>query len=463
MIPAIPADLPATAPAATAKAYVAPPRPLFAFILEASTPRKLQWSLAAITVLTGVFWVSVSSKIAQSTRTLELIGKETAPSIIAASGIGAKLASAHRHAAAALLSSGGDATICWQKYDADLEAASERLVGAAQNISSTNDSREAVIHIVQKLPEYAALIGQSRQLKGAEREILVEQADHVLHAEILPATEKLDLTQFQRLNAVYMECHRNAVEDAWTSLALGTFVLAALLKTQIFLYRHFRRLLNLPLVLASALLLIGMLYISSALTTVHEHLRVAKADAFDSVYVLWKARSVAQDAHADRAFYLLTQNRRDFENAFSAKMNKLANAGLTETMITNIEQHANSAVGGLLGSEAGNITFSGERQSIVDTLRGFLQYTTVDSKIRALELDGQHADAVSLCLQDTSFFAFDRGMETTLKINEREFNSAIDQGFANLSWLPWLAGATGISIVALSWLGLRPRMNEYWN
>lgn len=457
--PAAPA--PTLTPAPVIRVQLAPARPLFSFITEARTPRKLQLFLIAIGVLTFAFWYTVSTKLAQSERTLELVGKETAPSIIAASGIGAKLAEAHRHAAAALLSSGGDATHYWQQYDADLDAASERIAAAAESVAQNPAARGSVLLILQKLPAYTTRIGQTRQLQGAERKVLIEEADHVLHAEILPACAELDLANFKRLNAEYIDCSASARWDSLLVVSLGFGLIGLLSWTQLYLNQHFRRFFNLPLAFATMLLCAFVLGISSTLATAHDHLRVAKVDAFDSVYALWKARAVARDADADQALYLLTQNRRDFESAYFSKMNELVNGPLSENTIANLDSRNATLIGGLLGSEAANITFSGERQAVVDTLRGFRQYQLEDAQIRQLEQGDKHAAAVDLCLKDNAFAEFDHGLEVTLNINQREFNSAIEQGFTNLSGMSSLTIATAIAVVALSWLGLRPRLNEY--
>ncbi len=436
-------------------------RPLITRVSESPTPRKLQLFLVAIGALTFIFWDVASDRIAQSTRTLELVGRETAPSIIAASGIGAKLAEAHTHAADGLLSEGDDATRFWMQYEYDLDAASERILAAAQAIPNNADTRAPVLRIVQKLPVYAAHVAQARASKGPERIAAMEEANHVLHSELLPAVTQLDQDNFVRLNVQYANCTQYASWGTFGTVALGVSLLALLLWTQLFLNTHFRRTLNLPLMLATLLLSWVVLLTMLTLSAAHEHLRVAKVDAFDSVYVLWKARAAAHDANADQALYVLTQNRHDYEAAFSQQMNAIANGPVTENIIANIRERSASSIGGLLGSEAENITFRGERDAIVNALHGFRQYKFTDSKIRNLEQSARHAEAVNVCLHENAFSEFDHGMEVTLLINENEFNSAIEQGVSALSGLSWLTGATAVSVVALAGLGLRNRLKEY--
>jgi hypothetical protein len=60
-----------------------------------------------------------------------------------------------------------------------------------------------------------------------------------------------------------------------------------------------------------------------------------------------------------------------------------------------------------------------------------------------------------------SFSQFDSALGKTLDINQKAFDTAVAQGFGDVSGLDILAPVIAVVIVFLAFAGLRPRLREY--
>jgi hypothetical protein len=293
------------------------------------------------------------------------------------------------------------------------------------------------------------------------------QATGLMHQTILPAADALDAANQRYLDDAYADWGRGSGWALGTLFASGALLLAVLVATQVFLARRTRRLLNLPLAAATATSLVFLVMLGAALATDARQLKVAKQDAFDSIGALTRARALAYDANGDESRYLLDPARAaEFERAFAVRAAQLADVADFEPAASAAERGV-VPFQGLLGDELRNITFAGELQAAVDTLRAWGRYVAIDREIRALEQAGQHQAAVALCLgtaegqSNWAFARFDEALGRTIEINQQEFGRAIDAGFAALVGYDLIGPLVAGAIALLAWLGLRPRLAEY--
>ena len=114
-----------------------------------------------------------------------------------------------------------------------------------------------------------------------------------------------------------------------------------------------------------------------------------------------------------------------------------------------------------------NITFKGERELAIDTLKLFKEYLAIDKQIRQLSSSGKIAEAIALCIgtkPGESNWAFDRykNKHTELMdLNKQEFEDNIKLGAQHLDNYEILAAVALSSIAILTLFGLRPRLMEY--
>jgi hypothetical protein len=435
-----------------------------------TTPALLRAALVAIWIGVLLQFGAAYAGVAGARHALKTIGRDAAPSIVAAQEIRAYLADMDADAANALLVPPDGFNVALQGVEARRQAVARRLIDAAENVTFGDEERVPIQTIAERMGAYQDLLGQVRVLQRqdpAAARVTYGEATTLMHQAILPAADALDAANQRYLDDAYADWRRGSGWALGSLFASGALLLAALVATQIFLLRRTRRLVNLPLAAATAIGLVFLGLLGAALGTDAQQLKVAKQDAFDSIGALTRARALAYDANGDESRYLLDPSRAaDFERAFAARAAQLAD-------VTDFQQAASDAergvvpFRGLLGDELRNITFPGELEAALETLRTWGRYVAIDREIRALEQAGRHQEAVDLCLgtaegqSNWAFAQFDATLGRLIEINQREFGRAIDTGVGALAGFDLLGPIAAIMIALLAWLGLRPRLAEY--
>lgn len=435
----------------------------------AATPGRLWLYFGAVCLCVFLLWLVAAGSIARTRQAIQTVGKDAVPSIVAAQQIRADMADMDASTANVFIGS-GDNVLVKSQYDADRAKANDNLILAAQNITYGDAERGPILTLTNDLETYSGLVKAART-KGRPYGIKdLRAASTLMHTEMIPAADALDKVNFDHLNEAYAAARSSAAAAQLGLFLAGALVLAVLLAAQVYLARRTRRVLSLPLALATVVLIGFVLWLSAALAYENEQLRAAKADCFDSIHALWKAKSVADDANGDESLYLLglpPSETARYDQSFHAKAALLADVPVTDALVASGAAGAKPAFHGFLGDELRNITFAGEQNAAVDTLRGWGKYMALDAQIRTLETGGHHADAVTLCTgsgpdqSDGAFQQFDDALGKTLGINQAQFNLTVARAFAGLRLLPFVSAAVLLLVVVLTWLGIAPRLHEY--
>lgn len=445
------------------------PAPLPWRTKAAATPGRLWLAFGAVCLSVFVLWLVAAGSIVHTRQAIQTVGKDAVPSIVAAQEIRAHMADMDASTANVFIGSGDNVSVKNQ-YDADRAAANDNLILAAQNITYGDAERGPILTLTNDLETYSGLVKAART-KGRPYGIKdLRAASALMHGEMIPAADALDKANFDHLNDAYAAARGMAGETQIGLYFTGALVLAALLAAQIYLARRTRRLVSLPLALATVVLVGYVLWLSGALAYENEQLRAAKADCFDSIHALWKAKSVAYDANGDESLFLLglpPSEEAVYDQSFHAKAAQLAGVPVTPALVASCEAGTVPTFPGDLGVELRNITFVGEHDAAVDTLRNWGGYMALDAQIRTLETTGHHAEAVTLCTgtapgqSDYAFGQFDTALGRTLGINQTQFDLTVARAFAGLRPLPVVSVVAALLIVLLTWLGLAPRLREY--
>jgi hypothetical protein len=463
---------PVTAPAATPAAG-APPTPAVAgeSLERWTTPAILWGSLIAIGLGALLFFLAARSAVLEGRQTVQTIGKDAAPSIIAARTIRADLADMDANAADALLvADPAQRTALGEAFDARRHAVAASLVAAARNITYGDAERVPIETMTEQVGVYLGFIAQARALAPRDPAgalAAYRSATTLMHQTILPAADALDTANLSYLNGAYGARVQAAGWYTVLVFATGGLLLLSLLATQVFLTRRTHRLLNPPLAGATLVAAVVLVQLTGALNAAGGDLRAAKQDAFDSVHALWQARSVAYDANGDQRRYLLDHEQAgQLQQAFAAKAAQLADT--TDFAGAGAEATKGPPTfKGYLGDELRNITYPGEQEAALASLRTFGEYVAVDGQVRALEQAGRHQEAVDLALGTAdgqsggAFARFDQALFTTLDINQKELDKAVPRAFGDLAGAEYVALGGALAVVVLAWLGLRPRLSEY--
>lgn len=443
--------------------------------LLSNTPRRLAAWGGLATVLALAQLLFTLSSVSNLRATVQTIGRDATPSIVAGERIVARLSAMDASAANAVLVTGAGVSEAWRQFDADRRAVNQQLVDAARNITYGDAEYKPILTMTSELQNYLVMIEHSRTLEGEARITELQAASTMMRQKALPAAEALDAVNFAALDRAYADFQWSVWGRIAGQAAAGVVLMAILVVAQLRLARNTRRLINPPLLMATVGVALTSSVVCSSTVMVAADVKTAKADAFDSMHALSKARAVANLANADESLWLLSgaSGKALYERSFRTNAALIAATQGGAPFNPNA-QGANWMVeargkgyAGYLAAELGNITFDGERKTAEAMAYAWGLYMSIDQKIRNLEETGRHAEAVALCLgtgpheSNYAFSEFDRALGATLDINQKAFDQAVDHAFALLWPLPWVLVVSAAIAVTLVWWGLGLRLREY--
>jgi hypothetical protein len=406
---------------------------------------------------------------------LKTVGKDAAPSILTAQQLQDSFADMDASLANELLMKPGDDRQALLDFNKNQKKIADRLVAAAKNI--TYPEEEKIVQGLQlNLSDYLLKLQSARDAHKRGDAIgtlnIYQSAASFMDKNIIPQAEQLSRVNSQQLEEIYASQRTINGGTGFFIAIVGLVQIAILVIIQLFLYQRMRRMLNLPLLGATAIAIIFLGYTISSFMGATNNLKVAKEDAFNSLHALRQMRSLSYKANADESRYLLDRsNSTQHERSFNDKIEKILKIppNLTaETVVSNTLQNIQTpGLTGLLSDELNNITFTGEKELAIETLRSFNDYLKIDTKIRQLASSGKLPEAIALCIgvkQGESNWAFDRykSIHTQLMdLNKKEFDQNIELGNDRLANFELIASVALGSVAILTLFGLRPRLAEY--
>jgi hypothetical protein len=399
-------------------AVAAPPR--------ATTPQLLKQGMYASAACSLLVLIAVTSGARSHREGIQIIGRDTAPSIIAAQHVSAAMADMDAAAASELLSQ-SQLEPARQSFDNRRKEASEVLIEAAENIKY-EEERAPIRKVALGLSSYSQQIQRALDLRKAKDPAYVDAyraAAQTMDETLLPAALELDHAKRTVLDRAYAD------QQKWSSASMLFLVLAilaligVLLSLQVFLVRRMRRMINPLLMISTGLAFLSFFIFADDFTTADRQLKVAKQDAFESIHALWKARAVAYTAKAAESRYTMdVAHAAQYEQGFQQKVVQ---------------------VNGYLADELKNITFPGEQDAANKTVAAFAEYTKA--------APGKGANA--------AFDQFDDAIGDTLQINQSAFDGAIKNAFDAVNNVEITASIICGTIALLAFGGTLPRLREY--
>ncbi|MFF4044654.1 hypothetical protein [Streptomyces sp. NPDC001816] len=457
----------------------------------ATVPARLRLLRAATLLLAAAVAVLLTVAGLAANGTWDSVAGRDAPRTTSAADLNLALNDMDAQAANMLLSSGdagkGRLRTPYEKAvgfygDARREIGHDlrTLAVAAQGDRS---DEKTVENLTDDFAEYQELIGRALENDGhagGKASALVDyrRATDLLQSRLLPESRTLVSSNDRVFDGEYGAARSALAGRLAAVVALGVLLLAVLGLLQWYLARRFHRILNPAVLAATVCTLLAVVLGAQLLTSSSENLRGARRDAFDSVVALSRARAIAYDANADESRYLLDPQRRDqYQRAFLAKSQKLY--GIRgATLATYDRELANTwqayetdrhdlRFTGEFRRELDNITFPGERTAAERTVRAYVVYEHDDRKIRSLVATGQERAATEFCMgwepgtSNAHFGAWMAALDKVKGINQAHFDSSVRDGRSAVdTLLPW-AVALLLASMALTALGLRPRLAEF--
>jgi hypothetical protein len=434
-----------------------------------TTPRRLRVGIGAIWAAAAMLFLVGAGALVADRAALRAIVHDTAPSIVTAQELGAQLADLDAQLATSLLGSAQDRDVASELFELRRSTATRLLVDAAHGMTRGDAERIPIVVMAEELGRYLELASRAQWLylggdRGGALDLL-RLATSLMHARILPAAGALDTANRDHMDAQYAHAQHESGVYEGEAFAAGALLVAVLVAAQVFVLRRMRRRVVPALLLATFLTVVFTSYLVGRFRAGRESLRAARDDAFNSIHLLWRARSIAYDASGDQSRWLLDRDRAvDYEAQYRQKLSLLVSRPSGEVSREDVRS---GRVTGLLVDEANNVTFAGEADGVDGALAALATLTYVDDRMRQLERDGKHAEAVEVCVgskADESRGAFDRfeaALERTIGVNQRAFDGIAAAADRGLRRAEWLDPAFVVAIALLGWLGIRSRLREY--
>jgi hypothetical protein len=429
-----------------------------------TTPRRLRLYVGAVWLAAALLFAVALRSVADDRAAIKTLREDTAPSIVAAQELGAHLAELDTQLTASMLGTASDRDVAAELFELERSVVSRRLVDAASNMTLGDADRIPVIVLQEDLGRYLELGSRAQWLLGGgDRDGalgLLREATDLMHDRILPQAATLDRVNRDDMDRRYDHAQQASRQHDLEALASGGLLVAVLLSTQWFVRARMRRRIVPALLLATVLAGGFTWYLVGRFRDAREDLRVARDDAFNSIHLLWRARAIAYDARGDEGRYLLDRPRAGvYETAFFVKTSQLSSSAREKT--------PSAGARGLLLDELHNVTFVGERDAALAAVAALAGYYDTDERIRRLETQGRHAEAVDLAIgtggaQARALFdRLDAAIERTTAINQDAFDAVLLVADRGLRRAEWLDPALALAIALAAWLGIRPRLREY--
>ncbi|WP_157574432.1 hypothetical protein [Nocardia jejuensis] len=287
-----------------------------------SSPAKL---LAVGLVLLGmcvVAGVVTATAVDNRQHALDVISDQAEPDAYSAQRLYTSLSVADASAGTAFISGGLEPKPVRDRYNQALGEASAELV-----TQSTRSDGDADTHlrtgIATGLPVYSGIVETARANNRGGLPVgaaYLSEASNLMQATMLPMAQEL---QAHRAAAI-ADTQHNQVRPPWSAIVLPLLAVAALIAAQMFLFRHWNRVLNPGLLLATAtmVVLLSWTVIAGIVSA------VATTDSRDAgsapMAALTQSRILAQQARTAETLKLVRRDTgAEYDSTFDQAVSEL--------------------------------------------------------------------------------------------------------------------------------------------
>ena len=431
----------------------------------ATTPGRLRLAAALLTVGAIAFGV-VAVQAANTRRDAVRHVTTTEQLLVSAVDLSASLSDAHATAALSFLVGGPEPADSRRQYARALQTAGVGVAQLARSLGTSPQSGRAVRTITSRLPVYAGLIDSARTNNRRGYPVgnaYLRSASKTMRGEILPAARDLYKLEAQSLTASL----RQGVSTS-TALAVvvaGLALLMMLAGTQVFIARTTHRIINVPLLAATVVLLGLVTWIVVAFVLQQRALAQAQRLGSDPVELLTAARILASRAQANESIALAARGGgegepllKDVDRGFAA---------VVEPIGKDRPGPARGS-GGLLHEAAVIAEPTPER---IDAIyAAYRTYLAAHERVVVEEQRGDFSEAVKLAVRrrpggrlSTREAAanLNDALVRAVHVAQRTFEREASRAQSALNGLRVGIPALTIACALLALLGVRQRLEEY--
>lgn len=440
-----------------------------------STLRLLRTFRNLLLCLALALLLCVVRVVHQERADLREVGQQEAPALLASFHLRNSLQAMEAASLTQWLEGSASTPDARQAYEEQRSASVRNLLHASAGGHSSPGAEASLESIALGLGTYERLIGRSQELQRVslpDARTAYVAATRLMEQTLLPAADLLEDAEHSRLRDL-----RSAEQGHWLQLrgltyaplVLGTF---ALLLAQLFLSRRTRRLFNLPLLGATALMLLSGILLIKAANDAHEHLQFLRDNALASSEELWQMREAAYAAEiAEGEALWNAPHSRAEEARFNDESAKIASGtgGLTPGQLRAALRESGRVEGfsGLFAAEIGRPDSASEREALLQALETWQHYSQQHVELVRLKQAGQNGAALQLFTGEGksgmsgTLVAFNRELAAVTARRQGEIEEALAQGTSSMDHAePELVTAL-LALGGLVLLGFAPRIREY--
>ena len=218
----------------------------------ATTPGRLALISALVVVGAAVFGVVATRAQQSRERAARAAGTQTEPLLVQAANLYTSLSDANATVATGLLAGGLEPPAKRARYLHDLRVATQALSALTEETGTAARAHGALATVANQLPGYSGLVESARvdnRLGYPLGAAYLRQAATLMTSTLLPAADQLYRIEAGRLQDDYRTGMGTSTIVAF--IAASAAALLLLLLAQVYVARISRRILNLPMVLAT--------------------------------------------------------------------------------------------------------------------------------------------------------------------------------------------------------------------
>jgi hypothetical protein len=395
--------------------------------------------MAMVTVLAliavgAVAWLLTDRLVSET----EEVATSTGEVLIATQQVSASFAEADAAAVSVHLAGADGNREQRRLFEQATDRATSSLERVARLVGDDERSHEALQDIAAATTTYAGLIEAARlasieELPGADA--MLRQASSVNRSEISPDVQSIADWARARFD--------DQTSSVWYAVAIILLVIAVgvLLGAQFMLSRWFRRLINVPLVAASIVMIVLLVLSSRGFATQQQAFDDAQTQAFDAIQI---SEQIQQSAYRHRAL------------STTAVLDGSAADGL-------IDLESALEGSGLLAQARDAASSDRERAGADEVIARWTRY--VDENRRSQDALGRGdvaaAEAITQGAANSAFNGFNTTVEAALLDNREQFLNQLQTASDSLQWLRGLILGGSLLAAVFVWWGFAQRIGEY--
>ncbi|WP_084704032.1 hypothetical protein [Phaeacidiphilus oryzae] len=451
---------------AAADAGTAAPPPAYRQALEfladraRTVPGRLRVLGALLVLLTLLFGALAAIQISQSRAAADRVVNHSQPLSDDAAQLYHSLADADTTAATAFLQAGNETAAVRDRYNQDITTAATLLAQSAERSTGSGTSQNQIRLLNAQLPVYTGLVEEARAdnrqglpLGGA----YLRYASAQMQQTMLPEAQKLYAAETAALRSDYAD----ARALPWAAIVFGVLALAALVWSQVRLFRRTNRVFNIGLVTGTAALAVGLLWVVVAQLLAGIYLGDSDRKGAAPIQVLSQARIAALQCRGAENLNLVARGSTDsYEQTWTQVAAQLngGNGWLPQaSRMTSADAEAKSAVA---SAEKWFGTWQ-QRHDAAKAANDSGSYDTAVADTIGNASAGGSGSSATTATTDAAFAALDAKLETAIAEERSTFASSADDGRNAVTGLAVGSAVLAVVAAAAAVLGIGRRLSEY--